>query len=238
MIRRGVEKGVDTAVCLVNYKKDSTPFWNQFFVAPLRGIDGNVVNFVGVQCEVDATMAQTILSAQKSRSSLTRGGKPQAASGRHSQPVSPFGQPSPGDMRPAVPTSHPAAHHSGHDSTYMPHSTAYPSGQPPSSMPGQAMYHGGNSGASVSVSGPGGGMSMAPQVGMPMAPQVGMPVPLPMSMPAHLPGSSSAGLPGSSPQMYSGMAQQPFPGAGFMYPSMDSNSFTDTDLSESGGYGR
>jgi hypothetical protein len=34
------------------YKKDGTPFWNRFFVAPLRGVDGRVVNFVGVQCEV------------------------------------------------------------------------------------------------------------------------------------------------------------------------------------------
>ena len=38
--------------CLLNYKADGTPFWNQFFVAALRDAENNVVNFVGVQCEV------------------------------------------------------------------------------------------------------------------------------------------------------------------------------------------
>ena len=52
VIRRGVKEGIDTSVCLLNYKKDGTPFWNQFFVAALRDAKGNVVNFVGVQCEV------------------------------------------------------------------------------------------------------------------------------------------------------------------------------------------
>lgn len=41
-----------TQTCLLNYKADGTPFWNQFFVAPLRDADGTIVNFVGVQCEV------------------------------------------------------------------------------------------------------------------------------------------------------------------------------------------
>nr|AML76730.1 putative LOV domain-containing protein [Synura petersenii] len=53
MIRRGISEGRDVSVCLLNYKSDGTPFWNQFFVAALRGADGNVVNFVGVQCEVN-----------------------------------------------------------------------------------------------------------------------------------------------------------------------------------------
>lgn len=52
VIRRGVREGVDTSVCLLNYKADGTPFWNQFFVAALRDAENNVVNFVGVQCEV------------------------------------------------------------------------------------------------------------------------------------------------------------------------------------------
>lgn len=52
IIRKGVRDGVDTSVCLLNYKSDGTPFWNQFFVAALRDAENNVVNFVGVQCEV------------------------------------------------------------------------------------------------------------------------------------------------------------------------------------------
>jgi len=54
MIRKGVQDGSDISVCLLNYKADGTPFWNQFFVAALRDAEGNVINFVGVQCEVNS----------------------------------------------------------------------------------------------------------------------------------------------------------------------------------------
>lgn len=68
VIRQAVDEGRDAAVCLVNYKKDGTPFWNQFFVAPLRGIDGNVVNYVGVQCEVSEDVAvRAIQLAEQTR---------------------------------------------------------------------------------------------------------------------------------------------------------------------------
>ena len=92
-IRNGVKAGKDTTVCLINYKKDGTPFWNQvrlahfrqgcqgsltslpcscchccspclqFFVAPLRGVDGTIVNYVGVQSMVDHSVAKVRLSA-------------------------------------------------------------------------------------------------------------------------------------------------------------------------------
>ena len=48
-IRKGVEMGADTSVCLLNYRADGTPFWNQFFVAPLRDLNGDVVYYVGAQ---------------------------------------------------------------------------------------------------------------------------------------------------------------------------------------------
>mmetsp|Transcript_3528 Transcript_3528/g.4959 ORF Transcript_3528/g.4959 Transcript_3528/m.4959 type:complete len:331 (+) Transcript_3528:23-1015(+) len=51
-IRQGIEEGKDTSVCLLNYKKDGSTFWNQFFVAALHDVSGAVVNYVGVQCEV------------------------------------------------------------------------------------------------------------------------------------------------------------------------------------------
>lgn len=52
-IRKGVTEGKDTSVCLLNYRADGTPFWNQFFVAPLRDLNGNVVYYVGAQCVID-----------------------------------------------------------------------------------------------------------------------------------------------------------------------------------------
>lgn len=62
IIRKGVREGVDTSVCLLNYKADGTPFWNQFFVAALRDAENNVVNFVGVQCEVSKAVVESQMS--------------------------------------------------------------------------------------------------------------------------------------------------------------------------------
>lgn len=65
VIRRGVREGTDTSVCLLNYKADGTPFWNQFFVAALRDAENNVVNFVGVQCEVSKAVVEKHISEGK-----------------------------------------------------------------------------------------------------------------------------------------------------------------------------
>jgi PAS domain S-box-containing protein len=64
LIRMGVAEGRDTAVVFVNYKKDGTRFWNRLFVAPLRGVDGAAVNFVGVQCEIHENVARSLVTAQ------------------------------------------------------------------------------------------------------------------------------------------------------------------------------
>jgi len=65
IIRKGLQDGVDTSVCLLNYKADGTPFWNQFFVAALRDAENNVVNFVGVQCEVSKAVVDKQIAEQK-----------------------------------------------------------------------------------------------------------------------------------------------------------------------------
>ena len=65
VIRKGIKEGVDTSVCLLNYKADGTPFWNQFFVAALRDAENNVVNYVGVQCEVSKAVVDKHMGDQK-----------------------------------------------------------------------------------------------------------------------------------------------------------------------------
>jgi PAS domain S-box-containing protein len=65
VIRKGVREGTDTSVCLLNYKADGTPFWNQFFVAALRDAENNVVNFVGVQCEVSKAVVDKHIAEGK-----------------------------------------------------------------------------------------------------------------------------------------------------------------------------
>ena len=53
VIRKAVESGNDATVCLLNYRSDGTPFWNQFFVGALRDEMNEIVNYVGVQCPVE-----------------------------------------------------------------------------------------------------------------------------------------------------------------------------------------
>jgi PAS domain S-box-containing protein len=49
VIRTAIQTGADTTVCILNYKADGTPFWNQFFLAPLRDSENNIVNYVRCQ---------------------------------------------------------------------------------------------------------------------------------------------------------------------------------------------
>lgn len=48
MIRNAVAKGNDFSICVLNYKADGTPFWNQLFVAALRDNENCIVNFVSM----------------------------------------------------------------------------------------------------------------------------------------------------------------------------------------------
>jgi len=61
VIRTAIANGTECTTCLLNYKADGTPFWNQFFVAALRDQDNCIVNYVGVQCEVEADAGATAL---------------------------------------------------------------------------------------------------------------------------------------------------------------------------------
>ena len=60
IIRKGVVEGCDISVCLLNYKADGSPFWNQFFVAALKDSAGEIINYVGVQCEVNTLPIEEI----------------------------------------------------------------------------------------------------------------------------------------------------------------------------------
>lgn len=59
-IRQAIADGNDVSVCLLNYRADGSTFWNQFFIAALRDADGEVTNFVGVQCKVSDQYAATV----------------------------------------------------------------------------------------------------------------------------------------------------------------------------------
>lgn len=37
---------------LMNYRKDGTPFWNQLDISPIRGADGELTHFIGIQTDI------------------------------------------------------------------------------------------------------------------------------------------------------------------------------------------
>ena len=51
-IRDAVKNGRSTAVRLLNYRKDGTPFWNLLTVTPVYAADGSLSKFIGVQVDV------------------------------------------------------------------------------------------------------------------------------------------------------------------------------------------
>ena len=53
-IARAVAAGEPTVAVLRNYRKDGTLFYNELYVTPVRGPDGGVTHFVGVQNDVTA----------------------------------------------------------------------------------------------------------------------------------------------------------------------------------------
>jgi len=46
VIRTAIANGTDATTCILNYKADGTPFWNQFFIAALRDSNNCIVNYV------------------------------------------------------------------------------------------------------------------------------------------------------------------------------------------------
>jgi len=64
MIRAAIAKGEDCHVCMCNYRKDGSTFYNKFFIAPLRGAGGVCENFIGVQCVVSEAQFNIFQKAQ------------------------------------------------------------------------------------------------------------------------------------------------------------------------------
>lgn len=54
LIREAIREGREIVAVLRNYRKSGTPFWNELTLSPIRGRDGAVMQFVGVQADVTA----------------------------------------------------------------------------------------------------------------------------------------------------------------------------------------
>lgn len=60
IVRKAIQSGSDCTVCILNYKADGTPFWNQFFVAALRDSDNCIVNYVSCLAVLDVELVPAV----------------------------------------------------------------------------------------------------------------------------------------------------------------------------------
>ena len=51
-IRDAIREERETNVCLLNYRRDGTTFWNAFHLHPVQDNSGQVKFFIGIQCDV------------------------------------------------------------------------------------------------------------------------------------------------------------------------------------------
>jgi len=56
-IRKAVNGQYPESFCIINYRKDGSPFWNNLYMSPLFNKDKQVTHFIGVQCDVTAAQA-------------------------------------------------------------------------------------------------------------------------------------------------------------------------------------
>lgn len=51
-VRDALREERECQVVLRNHKKDGTPFWNQLTISPVRGVDGGLTHYIGVQTDI------------------------------------------------------------------------------------------------------------------------------------------------------------------------------------------
>jgi PAS domain S-box-containing protein len=51
-IRAALREERELKITLLNYRKDGTPFWNEFTIAPIRDEQGHLTHFIGIQSDV------------------------------------------------------------------------------------------------------------------------------------------------------------------------------------------
>jgi PAS domain S-box-containing protein len=62
-----IEQGIACKVCIRNYRKNGSLFWNELFLSPIKDQNGNVTHFIGVQNDVSGRkeLEQKLLMQQK-----------------------------------------------------------------------------------------------------------------------------------------------------------------------------
>jgi len=77
-VREAIEKGTSCTVELLNFKKDSTPFWNRLSIAPIRDDHDRITHYVGIQSDITelretrARLERANLTLEQFRHRITR----------------------------------------------------------------------------------------------------------------------------------------------------------------------
>jgi PAS domain S-box-containing protein len=66
MLREAIKNGEHCQVEIRNYKKDGRLIWNELMISPVKDLDGNVTNFIGIQNDITRRKeAEEALEAEK-----------------------------------------------------------------------------------------------------------------------------------------------------------------------------
>lgn len=60
-IRNSIQTGKACTVCILNYRKDGSPFWNSLHMSPVRNASGKIAYFVEVQSQMNVNHEDQIL---------------------------------------------------------------------------------------------------------------------------------------------------------------------------------
>lgn len=72
-IRDAIREQRMTSTCLLNYKKDGTPFWNAFHLEPVHDEHGVTQFYIGVQCDVTRACQSLMGADMKEMSNYFQG---------------------------------------------------------------------------------------------------------------------------------------------------------------------
>lgn len=71
-LRTALSEGREVQLEMMNYRKDGTPWWNDLHISPVRGDDGVVTHFVGIQTDITERKRQDeVLQYQANHDALT-----------------------------------------------------------------------------------------------------------------------------------------------------------------------
>ena len=67
-IRRALQEGKECCTVLENYRKDGRKFWNELYIAPVKNVQGETTNYIGVQTDItERKIAEETLKASESQ---------------------------------------------------------------------------------------------------------------------------------------------------------------------------